>query len=214
MLVKINFTFLVLMFNFFIVLQRLKNYRYKKMKTEFEKMRNGELYDFSDAEILKSLIHAKETCAKLQTVTITSPNYRQLIEDLIPNIPSDSKIVPPFQCDHGNGIIIGKNVFLNYNCVILDGGYVTLGDNVKIGPACQIYTPTHPFDHVLRRETKETALPVTIGEDTWLGGNVTVCPGVNIGKRCIIGAGSVVTKDIPDDSLAVGNPAKVIRKLN
>lgn len=182
--------------------------------TEFEKMRSEQLYDFdADPEIRRSLIHAKELCARLQTMTITSPGYRRLIEELIPGIPEDSMVVPPFHCDHGNGISMGRNVFLNYNCVILDGAYVTLGDNVKIGPACQLLTPQHPMDHVERREPKEYAYPITIGEDTWLGGGVIVLPGVTIGKRCVIGAGAVVTRDIPDDCVAVGNPARVIKRL-
>lgn len=179
--------------------------------TEFEKMRSSQLYDFSDPEIWKSLKHAKEVCVRLQTMTITDDDYRKVIEDLIPGIPADSTVCPPFHCDHGNGIRMGRNVFVNYNCTMLDGGMITIGDNVLIGPNCQLYTPQHPFDHVQRRKSEETAYPVTIGEDTWLGGGVIVLPGVTIGKRCIIGAGSVVTKDIPDDSVAAGNPARVIR---
>lgn len=182
--------------------------------TEFEKMRSRQLYDFSDAEIYKSLDHAKTLCARLQTVTISDECYRGMIEDLIPGIPEDSVVCPPFHCDHGNGITVGRNVFVNYNCTMLDGGRITIGDNVKIGPHCQLYTPHHPMDHVLRRETKETAYPITIGEDTWLGGGVIVCPGVTIGKRCVIAAGSVVTRDVPDDSLAAGNPAVVKRRLS
>lgn len=181
--------------------------------TEFEKMRSGQLYDFSDAEIYKSLDHAKKLCARLQTVTINDECYRGMIEDLLPGIPEDSVVCPPFHCDHGNGITVGRNVFVNYNCTMLDGGRITIGDNVLIGPNCQLYTPQHPMDHVLRRETKETAYPIAIGEDTWLGGGVIVCPGVTIGKRCIIAAGSVVTRDVPDDCLAAGNPAVVKRKI-
>lgn len=181
--------------------------------TEFEKMRSSQLYNFSDPEIWKSLKHAKEACVRLQTMTITDDDYREVIEDLIPGIPADSVVCPPFHCDHGNGIRLGRNVFVNYNCTMLDGGLITIGDDVKIGPHCQLYTPQHPFYHVQRRGTIETAYPITIGEDTWLGGGVVVLPGVTIGKRCIIGAGSVVTKDIPDDSMAAGNPARVIRSL-
>lgn len=104
--------------------------------TEFEKMRSQQLYNFSDPEINVSLEHAKRLCTRLQTVTITDDNYRELIEDLVPGIPEDSVICPPFHCDHGNGLRLGRNVFLNYNCTILDGAYVTIGDNVKIGPNC------------------------------------------------------------------------------
>lgn len=182
--------------------------------TEFEKMRSQQLYNFSTPDIEKSLVHAKDICRKLQTVSIFDDNYRELIEDLIPGIPEDSVICPPFHCDHGNGITIGRNVFVNYNCTMLDGGRITIGDNVLIGPNCQLYTPQHPMDYVARRGTIETAYPVTIGEDTWLGGGVIVCPGVTIGKRCIIAAGSVVAHDVPDDSLAAGNPAVVKKKLN
>lgn len=183
------------------------------MKTEFEKMRSQELYYFGGGEIMQSLVHAKELCRRLREMTINDAGYRALIEELIPGIPASSVVCPPFHCDHGNGIIIGSNVFINYNCVMLDGAYIRIGDNVKIGPACQIYTPHHPIDHIERRECQESAFPVTIGEDTWLGGGCIICPGVTIGRRCIIGAGSVVVHDIPDDSLAAGNPAVVKRRL-
>lgn len=183
------------------------------MKTEFEKMRSRELYYFDGGEILESLTHAKGVCTRLQTMTITDEGYREVIEELIPGIPASSTVCPPFHCDHGNGIVIGENVFVNYNCVMLDGGYIRIGDNVKMGPMCQLYTPQHPMDAVERRESKETAYPITIGEDTWLGGGVIVCPGVTIGKRCIVAAGSVVVHDVPDDCLAAGNPAVVKKRL-
>lgn len=182
--------------------------------TEIEKMRSQQLYDFTDPEIQKSLLHAKQLCVRLHNVTIDDECYRGLIEDLIPGIPEDSIVCPPFHCDHGNRITVGSNVFVNYNCTMLDGGGINIGNNVLIGPNCQLYTPQHPMDYVARRGTIETGYPVEIGDDTWLGGGVIVCPGVKIGKRCIIAAGSVVTKDIPDDCLAAGNPAKVKRKLN
>ena len=183
----------------------------KPMKTEYEKMRSQELYYFSDPEIHASLVHAKKVCARLRS--IYDEDYRQVIEELIPGIPQSTTICPPFHCDHGTGIILGENVFMNYDCIMLDGGYIRIGKHTLIGPHCQFYTPQHPMDYVERREEKETAYPITIGEDCWLGGNVVVCPGVTIGNRCIIAAGSVVTKDIPDDSLAAGIPAVVKRSL-
>lgn len=185
----------------------------KPMKTEYEKMRSQELYYFSDPEIHASLIHAKKVCARLRSMTICDEDYRQVIEELIPGIPQSTTICPPFHCDHGTGIILGENVFMNYDCIMLDGGYIRIGKHTLVGPHCQFYTPQHPMDYVERREEKETAYPITIGEDCWLGGNVVVCPGVTIGNRCIIAAGSVVTKDIPDDSLAAGVPAVVKRSL-
>lgn len=184
------------------------------MKTEFEKMRSEHMTYFSDPEIQNSARHARKLTAKFQTMTLHDDDYRDVLEELIPGIPSTSFIAPPFYCDHGNGIIIGEHTFINYNCTFLDGGYIRIGNHVLIGPNCQLYTPQHPMDYIERREPKETEHPITIGDDTWLGGGVIVCPGVTIGERCIIGAGSVVTHDIPDDSLAVGNPARVIRKLN
>lgn len=185
----------------------------KPMKTEYEKMRSQELYYFSDPEIHASLVHAKKVCARLRSMTIYDEDYRQVIEELIPGIPQSTTICPPFHCDHGTGIILGENVFMNYDCIMLDGGYIRIGKHTLIGPHCQFYTPQHPMDYVECREEKETAYPITIGEDCWLGGNVVVCPGVTIGNRCIIAAGSVVTKDIPDDSLAAGVPAVVKRSL-
>ena len=185
----------------------------KPMKTEYEKMRSQGLYYFSDPEIHASLVHAKKVCARLRSMTIYDEDYRQVIEELIPGIPQSTTICPPFHCDHGTGIILGENVFMNYDCIMLDGGYIRIGKHTLIGPHCQFYTPQHPMDYVERREEKETAYPITIGEDCWLGGNVVVCPGVTIGNRCIIAAGSVVTKDIPDDSLAAGVPAVVKRSL-
>ncbi|MCD8282611.1 MAG: sugar O-acetyltransferase [Prevotella sp.] len=182
--------------------------------TEYEKMVNGRLYDYSDPEIERSLERAKRLCAKLQTVSIYDDNYRELIRELVPGISDDSIICPPFRCGHGNRITLGHNVYINYACTFLDGGSIKIGDNVLMGPNCQLYTPQHPTDYVLRRKPVETAYPIVIGEDTWLGGGVIVRPGVTIGCRCIIAAGSVVVNDIPDDSLAAGNPAVVKRKLN
>ena len=185
----------------------------KDTLSEFEKMRSGKLYRFNDEEVLASARHANELCAKLSTMTLYSPDYRSTIEDLIPGIPCTSAVNTPVRCDHGSGIKIGENTFVNYDCIFLDGAYVTIGSRCKIGPQCKFFTPQHPIDYELRREPVETCFPITIGDDCWLGGGVTVCPGVTIGPRCVIAAGSVVTKDIPADSLAAGNPAVVKRNL-
>lgn len=180
--------------------------------TEFEKMRSQQLADISDEAIQNSFIHAKTILAKMQGMTFYDPGYSELVKQLIPGIPESAIVTPPFYCDHGNGITLGENVYINANCTFLDGGQITIGARTLIGPCVQIYTPHHPMDYVARREPKEHAYPVTIGEDCWLGGGVIITPGVTIGNRCVIGAGSVVTKDLPDDVVAVGNPAKVIRK--
>ncbi len=183
------------------------------MKTEFQKMRSEELYDFRDSEILGSLYHAKEACLRLNKLTLSSSEYRSALREVIPNVPDNTAVCPPFQCDHGNGIILGENTFINYGCVILDGALVSIGHDVKIGPSCQLLTPQHPVDYMERRGTCETSHPIVIGDDTWLGGGVIVCPGVTIGCRCIIAAGSVVIRDIPDDCMAAGNPAVVKKYL-
>ena len=185
----------------------------KPMKTEYEKMRSQELYYFSDPEIHASLVHAKKVCARLRSMTICDEDYRQVIEELIPGIPQSTTICPPFHCDHGTGIILGENVFMNYDCIMLDGGYIRIGKHTLIGPHCQFYTPQHPMDYVERREEKETAYPITIGDNVWIGAQVCVLPGVTIGEGSVIGAGSVVTRSIPARCVAVGNPCRVIRRL-
>ena len=181
--------------------------------TEFEKMRSQRLYRFDDEEVQKSAKHANELCVKLSSMTLYSPGYRNLIKELIPSIPESSAVNTPFNCDHGSGIKIGENTFINSGCVMLDGGYVKIGSHCKIGPHCKFFTPQHPVDFEQRRLPVETCFPITIGDDCWLGGGVTVCPGVTIGPRCVIAAGSVVVKDIPADSLAAGNPAVVKKSL-
>lgn len=183
------------------------------MKKEIEKMRSAELYTFADAEVEASIVRAQKLCARLQTMSIADEGYRELMEELIPGFPKNALVCPPFHCDHGHGIILGENVFINYNATMLDSGFIRIGKNTKIGPNCQFYTPNHPMDYMERRKPQETAFPITIGEDCWIAGGVIICPGVTIGNRCIIAAGSVVTKDVPDDSLVAGCPAIVKKKL-
>lgn len=183
------------------------------MTSEIEKMRAGQLADMSLPEMQESFIHCKKLLARMHTMNMYDEDYRSLLERLVPDIPSSSIICPPFYCDHGHGIRLGEHVFINANCTFLDGAFITIGSHTLIGPNVQIYTPHHPVDYVERRGSKEYAYPVVIGNDCWIGGGAIICPGVTIGDRCVIGAGSVVTKDIPDDSLAVGNPAVIKKKL-
>jgi maltose O-acetyltransferase len=181
------------------------------MRTEFEKMRSGLLADTSDPALRERLNRAKTLIHRLNSQTyLRSPQYRSVISELLPHLPQSSDVCPPFFCDYGDGIIIGEHTFINFNCTFLDGGLITIGSYVLIGPGVQIYTPHHPKDFLQRRETKETASPVTIGDDCWIGGGAIILPGVTIGDRCIIGAGSVVTKDVPSDTTVAGNPARKI----
>jgi maltose O-acetyltransferase len=182
-------------------------------KTEKQKMIDGEYYLANDDTLAAERLACKTLLKELNiTEYVVGDGTRAVLAKLIPNAPQSLYIEPPFHCDYGYNIICGENVYFNVNCVVLDVCHVTIGSNVFCAPAVQIYTATHPLDAVLRR-SKENGKPVTIGDDCWIGGGAIICPGVTIGSRCVIGAGSVVTRDIPDDSLAVGNPAKVIRKI-
>lgn len=179
---------------------------------EVARMRTARLADTSSPEIQARFRRAQALLARMRSLGAYDEEYRRLLEELIPGIPPTSVVCPPFHCDHGDGIRLGHHVFVNANCTFLDGGYITIGPHTLIGPNVQIYTPRHPMDHMARRLPKEYADPVAIGGDCWIGGGAVICPGVTIGDRCVVGAGSVVTKDIPADSVAVGNPARVVRR--
>jgi len=184
------------------------------MKTEKEKMIGGDYFLAGDSVLVKERRRAK---ILLQRLNITeyrmTKKARAILQELIPNSGNNLYIEPPFHCDYGYNIFCGDNVYFNVNCVVLDCAKISIGSNVFFGPGVQLYTATHPLDFELRK-TLENASPISIGDDCWIGGNSIILPGITIGKGCVIGAGSVVTKDIPDNSLAVGNPAKVIKKLN
>ncbi len=184
------------------------------MMTELEKMTAGERYDFSDAELAEHFREGRRRLERFNRVAVDDEaGYADALAALIPGVPASAKIVRPFFCDLGWRIDLGEEVFINMGCTFLDCGGITIGARTKLGPNCQLYTPQHPVDYMERRCPVETSLRITIGEDCWLGGGVVVCPGVTIGDRSVIAAGSVVTRDIPDDSLAAGNPAVVKRRL-
>jgi maltose O-acetyltransferase len=184
------------------------------MKTEKEKMLAGELYNALDKELSDERLTTRLLIKQLNESGEDEPALRKTtLGKLLPHAPGDLWIQPPFYCDYGYNIKIGEKVFFNFNCVILDVTYVSIGSRTLFGPNVQIYTATHPVDFLERATGLEYAKPITIGEDVWIGGSVVICPGVTIGNRTVIGAGSVVTKDIPSDVFAAGNPCRVIRQL-
>src|SRR3712207_6664986 len=184
------------------------------MKTEKEKMIAGELYDPLDAQLSAERTKARLLIKELNESREDEPGKRaRILKELIPNAGANLWLQPPFYCDYGSNMVVGERVFFNFNCVVLDVAPVTIGSRTLFGPNVQVYTATHPMNYKERGSGVEFAKPITIGEDVWVGGSAVICPGVTIGDRTIIGAGSVVTKDIPSDVFAAGNPCKVIRKL-
>ena len=181
--------------------------------TEYEKMLHNLPYDYTDKEVQANILRAYYAMRDLnQCGAWDMEELHRCIKALIPDAHPSVIICPPFRCDHGNRISIGEGSFINFNGVFLDGGGITIGAHTLIGPNCQLLTPDHPHDYLERRQTIETGLPIRIGDDCWLGGGVIVCPGVTIGNHVIVGAGSVVTHDIPDDVVIAGNPARIIKK--
>lgn len=175
-------------------------------------MQAGELYNAMDPELVALRAHAHRLCRALDDARDHPAARQQILGELIAARGEGVTIEPPFFCDYGFNIAIGARSFVNFNCVLLDVARIDIGAHVLLGPGVQIYAATHPLDAVLRR-TVEYGAPVRIGDDVWIGGAAIVCPGVSIGARSVIGAGSVVARDIPEDVLAVGNPCRVVRAL-
>ena len=174
----------------------------------------GALYDALDEQLTRERFQARLLLKQLNDSPEDQPELRvKVLRQLLPNAGNGLWLQPPFYCDYGTNIFTGDKVFFNFNCVVLDVAMVTIGSRTMFGPNVQIYTATHPLNHLVRASGLEYGKSIVIGEDVWIGGNVVICPGVTIGSRSIIGAGSVVTKDIPDDVVAAGNPCKVIRRL-
>ena len=184
------------------------------MKTEKEKMLSGEFNNALDRELSRECLNARLLSKELNDSREDEKEKREkIIKKLIPTSGDNLWLEPPFYCDYGTNIIIGKNVFFNFNCIVLDVAQVKIGNRTKMGPNVQIYTATHPIDSKKRAQGLEFGKSITIGEDVWIGGGVIICPGITIGDRTVIGAGSVVTKNIPSDVFAAGNPCKIIRNL-
>lgn len=184
------------------------------MASEKEKMLDGELYDPRDGELAAARSRARDLLSRLNAVSSQSPGQRTtLLEDLLGSFGDELWIESPFFCDYGFNIHLGERVYLNFNCVILDAAEVRIGSRTLLGPGVQIYAATHPLLAEERRQGLELARQVTIGSDVWLGGSAVVLPGVSIGDRSTIGAGSVVTSDVPEDVVAAGNPCRILRHL-
>ena len=183
--------------------------------SEKEKMINGEFYrPLEDEELIKDRTRVKDLCFKYNSLPSSKEKERtELIKQIFGKTGEQICVESNFFCDYGYNIEVGENFYINHNCVILDCAKVTFGDNVLIGPNCSFYTPIHPMDAKTRNTFIERAEPISVGNNVWFGGNVTVLPGVTIGDNTVIGAGSVVVKNIPANMLAVGNPCKPIKKI-
>jgi maltose O-acetyltransferase len=177
-----------------------------------QRMLAGDWYVPDDEELAADSRRRAELCAAFNAEP-PAEERRRILTELLGSVGDDVGIRPPLRCDFGYNITIGDRSFVNYGAVFLDAGPITIGADVQIGPGVQLLTPTHELDAARRRAGWERALPVVIGDNVWLGGGVIVCPGVTIGSDTVVGAGSVVTRDLPAGVLAVGNPARVIREL-
>ncbi|MFD4248134.1 sugar O-acetyltransferase [Amycolatopsis thermoflava] len=178
------------------------------MSGQKERMLAGELYRADDPELQAALRRA----AELQRRFNDGGDPAVLCE-LLGSVGEDAEVRPPLYVDYGSHVTVGPRAFLNYGAVLLDVAPITIGADAQIGPGVQLLTPTHPLDARLRRDKWEAAEPITLHDNVWLGGGVIVCPGVTIGENTVVGAGSVVTRDLPPDVVAVGNPARVVKKL-
>ena len=192
----------------------LRFFEGSEMKSELQKLKDGELYDYTDPEVRAAHIRAVELCDEYNETGRTETEKRdRILRDLFGSLGENALVEKNIRIDYGFNVHAGDNFFVNYDCVFLDCAPITFGNNVFIAPQCGFYAVNHPLEADLRNSGVETGVPITVGDDVWIGGGVKVMPGVTIGSNVVIGGGSVVVKDIPSDSLAVGNPARVVKSI-
>ena len=184
--------------------------------TEKEKLKKGLWYDANyDEELLKERERAEDLCLEFNSTKPSDKKTKEeVLKKLLPNKKEDTVILSPFYTDYGYNCIIGEKTFINHNTYLMDGAEIKIGDNCFIGPNCGMYTAAHPIFFEERNKGLEKALPINIGDNVWIGGDVTILPGASIGNNSVIGAKSLVTKDIPANVVAFGNPCRVIRKIS
>ncbi|MCW2782556.1 MAG: maa [Marmoricola sp.] len=180
--------------------------------SEKEKMLAGETYNASDPELVADRERAQKLLVRFNATT--EADGMGLLAELLDGLGETTVVQRPFLCDYGYNLTIGRKSFVNYNCVFLDCARIDIGNDVAIGPAVQLYTAEHPLDALERRSGMESASPIRIGDNVWIGGGSVVLSGVTIGEGAVIGAGSVVTRDVPAFTVVVGNPARVVKQLS
>lgn len=184
------------------------------MDSQRDLMLAGKLYMANDPELTASHSHAQKLLAHFNSIRPDhTGDLTRVLRELVDFLGEGAIVKPSLRCDYGTNISIGGRTFINYDCVLLDCNTITIGEEVQIAPGVHIYTATHPLDPAQRRAGLEAAHPVVIGDGVWLGGRSVVCPGVTIGQNTVVGAGSIVTKDLPANVLAVGSPCRVVRPL-
>jgi maltose O-acetyltransferase len=184
------------------------------VNAEKERMLRGEPYNAADPDLLLERKQCRLLCERFNAASFgDTVAHLAALRELLGELGEDAEVLPPFQCDYGWHISVGARTFINFGAVVLDGAKVTIGADVQMGPGVQLLTALHPVDPVERRRGTETALPVTIGDGAWLAAGVIVCPGVSIGADTVVGAGSVVTKDLPAGHVCFGNPCGVIKAI-
>ncbi|MFF0187490.1 sugar O-acetyltransferase [Streptomyces sp. NPDC005244] len=183
-------------------------------RSNLERMLAGDLYIADDPEIAKRQRRAMRLAVRYQAAYLEDAvGSRPILAELLGSVGEDVDLRPPLYVDYGSNITIGARTFVNYNLTALDVARITIGEDCQLGPNVQLLTPTHPLEPDPRRDKLEAARPITIGNNVWIGGGAIVCPGVTIGDNSVFGAGAVVTRDIPADVVAVGNPARPVREL-